>query len=149
MRRGISEERGTYHSKKERRLKFGIKERVRTGLARAYLIAIEKQYKIDAEYQSDQTSLDIGNPESALYDHNTILRLVGKLMFTYDIQMMIRELIRQHDIARPFDSENIIMAHETPAQERAEVEHARLCRDLMATMSEFVGEDMTGGREVA
>jgi hypothetical protein len=52
-------------------------------------------------------------------------------------------------MARPFDSETIIMAHETAAQERAEVEHPRLCRDLMATMSEFVGEDMTGGREVA
>jgi hypothetical protein len=63
--------------------------------------------------------------------------------------MMIRELIRQHDMARPFDSETIIMALETAAQERAEVEHPRLCRDLMATMSEFVGEDMTGGREVA
>jgi hypothetical protein len=41
------------------------------------------------------------------------------------------------------------MANKTPAQERAEIEHARFCRDLVAAMSEFVEEDTTGGRGVA
>jgi hypothetical protein len=96
--RGKSGKKDTQKSKKERLLKFGFKERIDTRRASAYLVAIEKQYQIDADYQSDQTSLDIGNPESTFYEHHTILQFEGKLVFTYHIQMMIRKLTSRHHL---------------------------------------------------
>jgi hypothetical protein len=119
--------------------------------ANAYLSAIQEQYYRDLERTNEiePTNFKTSDPGSALFRRATQLQhRDGDLVFSAEVQNLVRQLIRLRDTIDPTTSDAILQKDES-AWIQARRDHTNVSRELSNALGTFIQKEDIDGSEVA
>jgi hypothetical protein len=119
--------------------------------ADAYLSAIQEQYYCDLERTNEiePTNFKTSDPDSALFRRATQLQnRDGNLIFSAEVQKLVRQLICLRDTINPTTSDAILEKDES-AWIQARREHTNVSRELSNALGTFIQKEDIDGSEVA
>jgi hypothetical protein len=103
--------------------------------ARAYLLAIERQYYLDVSNQKWGNKYDLSDPTSIFYTRNTILQDdSGVALLSNYIELLVREVIQRRDDARRWSgNQSSTVANEKNLEQDKMKQALRKCTQKLAT----------------
>jgi hypothetical protein len=104
--------------------------------ARAYLLAIERQYYLDiSKDQRSGNKYDLSDPTSIFYTRNTILQNDSEVaLLSIDIQSLVRVVVQCRDAARLWSGKrtDVVVGKKEPEREKME-QALHKCTQKLAT----------------